>query len=229
MRRQIQRTLIDPLQFRFDVFPGLRYQPLPWLGYADANRSAGTAQRWAVMRDVLLRSGSRTGLDIGCNVGFFCFAMAQMGIASTGVESGDKEFRIASFARRKMAAANVGLLSLHVDERTVVLLPCADAVLLLSVWHHWVKHLGFDAGTRTLHEVWQRTQKVMFFETGEAEMPADYGLPEMSPDAGAWLTRYLSDTCSGGRVEWLGKMSAFAPGGSDTEGAVQRNFFAVWR
>ena len=229
MKQQIQRTVIDPLQFQFDVFPGLRYQPLPWIGIHDANRGAGTSQRWTAMRPIVAASGSRTALDIGCNVGFFCFAMAEMGIAAVGVEAAAKEFRIASFARRKMHADNVGFLSLQVTPQSVALLPACDTVLLLSVWHHWVRVYGLEAATVMLQQVWARAGKVMFFETGENEMPAEYGLPAMTPTPREWLAAFLSRICAPARVEYLGEMKAFAPGGSETLAVVHRQLFAVIR
>lgn len=229
MKQQIQQSLIDPLQFRFDVFPSLRYQPLPWIGIHEANRGAGTSQRWAAMKPLIASSGSRTALDIGCNVGFFCFAMAEMGLCAVGVEAASKELRIAGFARRKLKASNVGLLSLQVNPGTVAILPSGDTVLLLSVWHHWVKGFGFEAATAMLQQVWARTGKVLFFESGENEMPADYRLPAMLPSAREWLGAYLKATCESSRIEWLGQMKAFAPGGSEDVAVVQRNLFAVMR
>ena len=147
MKQQIQQALIDPLQFRFDVFPGLRYSPFP--GWDFMNQIAGRERLNAgTLSGRIAASGSRTALDIGCNVGFFCFALAEMGIAAVGVDAASKELRIAAFTRRKLQANNVGLLSLHVTPDSVGLLPACDSVLLLSVWHHWVRSFGFQRQRR---------------------------------------------------------------------------------
>jgi hypothetical protein len=66
-----------------------------------------------------------------------------------------------------------------VNTETTCLLPHTDVVLLLSVWHHWVKVYGFESATQILSGLWERCNKVLFFETGENEMPADFGLPSM--------------------------------------------------
>ena len=229
MRKQIQQHVIDPLQFTFDVFPGLRYQPLPWIGFRRANRGIGTSQRWAAIRPIVEASGCRTAVDIGCNVGFFCFALAEIGVAAVGVEAEQKELRIAAFARQKLDATNVGFLLLQVTPATVHLLPAGEAVVLLSVWHHWVKRFGLAAATSMLQAVWTRTGRVMFFETGEGEMPPEYGLPAMTPSPREWLATYLTTTCGSSRIECLGLMKAFAPGGSETSAVVQRHLFAVYR
>ena len=63
----------------------------------------------------------------------------------------------------------------------------------------------------------------MFFDTGEKEMPACFGLPAMVPDAWAWLEGYLSDTCPGGSAA-PGPASAF-----DADGSRERDLFAVVR
>jgi SAM-dependent methyltransferase len=228
VRQQIQDTLIDPLQFRFDVFPRLRYQPLPWIGYHDADRATGTAERWEVMRPIIQASGSQTALDIGCNVGFFSFAMAEMGLAVVGVDAQQKELRIAAFVRRRLHARYVGLLSLLIDPATVRLLPTADCTLLLSVWHHWVKGYGMDAATAMLATVWERTGRIMMFETGETEMPADFNLSCMQPSPREWIAKYLKETCNAS-IQCLGEMKAFAPGGSETRAIVRRSLFLVSR
>ena len=65
----------------------------------------------------------------------------------------------------------------------------------------------------------------MFFDTGENEMPACFGLPAMTPDPRSWLEHYLSDTCPGGEVRHLGRHAAFDADGNPCE----RNLFAVVR
>jgi SAM-dependent methyltransferase len=229
LKQRLQQRVIDPLQFQFDVFPGLRYQPLPWVGLRDSNRGSGTTTRWEAMQPVIEASGSRTALDIGCNVGFFCFALAEMGVAAIGVEAAPRELRIATFARRRLQADNVGFLSLQLTPQNTGLLPACDTVLLLSVWHHWVRSFGFDAATRMLRDVWGRAGKVMFFETGENEMPAEYGLPAMTPTPREWLTAYLARTCPESSIEMLAMAKAFAPGGSETVSVAHRHLFVVRR
>ena len=48
LRTRVQH-IIDELQFRFDVWPTLYYQPLPWLGFDTAKRGAGTVARWTAI------------------------------------------------------------------------------------------------------------------------------------------------------------------------------------
>jgi hypothetical protein len=70
-----------------------------------------------------------------------------------------------------------------------------------------------------------RTGKVMFFDTGEAEMPASFRLPAMVPDGRTWLRVHPQQPCAGSRIEHLGRHAAFDANGNPCE----RNLFAVIR
>jgi hypothetical protein len=65
----------------------------------------------------------------------------------------------------------------------------------------------------------------MFFDTGETEMTADYGLPAMTPVPRSWLSDYLARTGLHSRIEHLGSHRAFDPSGNP----YRRNLFAVIR
>ena len=78
------------------------------------------------------------------------------------------------------------------------MLPAADCVLLLSVWHHFVREWGLEAATEMLDAIWEKTGKLLFFETGENEMPPRCRLPPMVPDARSWLTDFLRRNLRGG-------------------------------
>jgi hypothetical protein len=119
----------------------------------------------------------------------------------------------------------MGLMILGVAPETVGLLPEADVVIVLSVWHHFVRTNGLDDATMLMGRIWARTRCVLFFDTGESEMPASYNLPEMSPDSRTWLGRYLAGVCTNGEVRHLGVHAAFD---ADGEPAL-RNLFAIVR
>jgi hypothetical protein len=108
-------------------------------------------------------------------------------------------------------------------------LPKADLVLLLSIWHHWVRAFGFDNATLMLRRAWQHCNAAMVFETGESEMPSSYGLPPMRPDAKTWLSNYLNQITGETRITHLGNFKAFGPGGGEENRVVYRNLFLVAR
>jgi hypothetical protein len=226
-------AFLDWLRFRLDTFPRSPWfqrlmlpdhQALPSLG-VPGRRAAGSDSRWAAIAPLLDEVHAHTALDLGCNVGFFTFQMAHAGISAIGVESHPTFYRTALYSTRQLGARNVGILVLTLAPETVGLLPAADAVLFMALWHHLVRSHGLQGASSMLETVWARTKKVLVFETGENEMPASYGLPRMTPDAGTWLTNFLARTCEGADVAHLGMHAAVGPDGAECE----RNLFAVVR
>lgn len=228
IRDRIQHT-IDALQFRFDVFPALVYQPLPWLGLKKARRGTGTEARWAAIGATLNDEVIDSAMDIGCNTGYFCFSLAARGIPTLGIDRDDRFLRIAQYAAGQMRAQGVGFCKMDLTPDTIRLLPNVDLTLLLSVWHHWVRGYGLEVAGEMLSAVWNKTQKVMFFETGEAEMPAEFGLAMLQSSPRQWLEDYLYSMCAEAHVMWLGTFKAFAPRGNETRKVVQRNLFKIMR
>lgn len=227
--RRFFQVVIDRIQFYYDVFPGLPYQPLPWLGYHEARRGIGCNDRWAAMKTIISSNSISSALDLGCNVGYFSFSLEELGIATIGVEMDDRFFRIARYAAKINNTKKVGFLSMEINNDTAHLLPKVDLILLLSVWHHWVKYYGLDAATKLLATIWEHCEELMFFETGEKEMPPCYCLPAMTPTAQEWLTNYLIDTCKNSNVHHVGTFKAFAPGGNESQHIVERNLFRLSR
>ena len=227
--RVIVQDVIDHVQFWFDVFPRLYYQPLPWLHYETARRGEGTKARWKAIEASLEGQTIRSAMDIGCNIGYFCFSLAEAGIPTVGIEVDERALRIARYTARKLGQKNVAFENLTVSQQTLAILPQVDAVLLLSVWHHWVHLHGLDVATEMLAGVWGKCQQNFYFETGEGEMPAEFGLPKMEPTPEEWLKQYLTETCVGGRVEVLGKFKAFGVEGDEQKDIAYRTLLVVRR
>jgi SAM-dependent methyltransferase len=228
IRDRIQHA-VDALQFRFDVFPALVYQPLPWLGLKKARRGTGTEARWAALEAALNDEVIDSAMDIGCNTGYFCFSLAAKGIPTLGIDRDGRFLRIAQYAASQMRAQGVGFCKMDLTPDMIRLLPNVDLVLLLSVWHHWVRGHGLEVASEMLSAVWNKSQKVMFFESGEAEMPAEFGLAMLKSSPRQWLEDYLYAMCADAQVIWLGAFKAFAPQGDETQKVVYRNLFKITR
>jgi hypothetical protein len=230
LRRVVHRERVDAaldrLRLRIDTFPHGLYQPVASLPVrAPATRAAGSRSRWAAMRPVIQATGARNALDLGANAGYFSIGLGELGMPTIAVESEPTIYRTALLAVRRSGVRNVGVLALELRPETLSLLPPADCVLFLSLWHHLVREHDVDVATRMLDEIWSRTGKVLFFDTGESEMPASFRLPAMQPDPRTWLEGYLTRVCTGARVEHLGRHAAF-----DAEGRpCTRNLFAALR
>lgn len=228
LRAALQRV-IDEVQFRYDILPKLYYQPLPWLGLNHARRGEGTRARWEAIEHALAGQPIGSAMDIGCNVGYFCFALGLKGVPIIGIDMDSRLLRIAQYTSRKLGSPPIGWCNMVVNRETARLLPQVDLVLLLSVWHHWVQAYGLAVAGEILSMVWARSNRVLFFETGEAEMPDEFGLPDMGATPRDWLADYLRGVCAGAEIVHLGRFKAFAPCGDERRGVVYRNLFKVAR
>jgi hypothetical protein len=151
--------------------------------------------------------------------------MGLNGIPSTGIENNPRFFRLFQQTVARLELPNVAAMFATITTTTTQLVPPADAVFFLAVWHHAVRSDGMDAATSLLEAIWKRTGVVLFFETGEVEMPADYRLPDMSANPTEFVGNYLSSVCTSGTITHLGRHDAFAPDGQHSE----RGLFAVTR
>jgi hypothetical protein len=174
---------------------------------------------------IVREQGVESAVDIGTCEGYFAIRLGRAHVPTIAIEGDPLAYRTAIFAVRRAGIDNVGVLAMHLTPENIVSVPAADCTVCLSVWHHFVRHYGLGHATEMLKTIWERTGKVLFFDTGEDEMTPDFRLPAMTPDSRSWLAAYLAETCEGARIEHLGLHEAFDPSGRP----AQRNLFAVIR
>jgi len=228
LMRRTRRALdnaIDLLRLHLDALPAGVYQPVPGLPVRKVQRAHGSESRWLAMEPVIARLDVKTAMDVGANAGYFPIKLAGRGVPAVALDSDPKNVRTTTTAVRRNRLNNVAVMELELRPDTLGLLPATDCTLVLSLWHHLVREQGLDTATDLLREIWSRTGKVMFFDSGEDEMPEWFHLPAMLPTPDAWLSEYLHETCAGGRVEHLGRHRAFDAAGLPTDRAL----FAVTR
>lgn len=218
-------SFVDAALFRFDNFPRADYHPTDD-GRPGARRAAGAQSRWdEIARLVRPDRVVGTAIDIGCNGGFFTVGLARAGVTTVGIEREPKFRRTAATTLRRNGLANAGILDLDVTPTTVDVLPTVDLVLFLSVWHHMVRAYGLEVADGLLAGIWAHAGALMIFDSGEAEMPATWGLPDLGDDPAGWFAEHLATTCPASSVSTLGRHQAFAPDGTPCE----RTLFAVVR
>jgi hypothetical protein len=170
-------------------------------------KGEGTVSRWAAIERQLPEPPG-FALDIGSHSGFFSLRLAERGFIVLGFEPSRRLFRIAGAAADRVEHSSVAFTPIPIDPGNVQILPDADVVLVLSVFHDWCKAFGLERSAAMLDGVWTKTRKALFFEmpnTVENTSIRDV-LPSMgeSPDAAA---RYIADLLSvlaGGVVTLLG-------------------------
>lgn len=204
------------LQFRIDTTkylldkPYLDYQPLPWIGIKTAGvRGKATVNRWKTIRKFLLKS-DKTLKDIGSCVGYFCISCAlEYDMLTLGVDMNDKFLRISRFATPKKLNNRCNFINLVVNEESASFLPRTDITLCLSIWHHWVFNYGLVAATKILIQLWNSSNRILFFESGEEEVREEFALPYPTHQkASEWLYDYLKTNLNGSKVEHVGKFLA---------------------
>jgi hypothetical protein len=229
IRRFVSREALDEridlLRLRLDSYPTGRYQPIAALPGRTVKRAEGSQTRWREMLPLVRELGVRTAVDIGANEGYFSIQLGSSGVTTVALEAAATNQRTALLAVRRSGLDNVGVLAFEVREDTVEMVPAADSTVFLSLWHHLVRGDGLEGATAITKRLWEKTARVMFFDTGEDEMPESFGLPAMTPDPRSWLESYLTETCPGSEIRHLGRHGAFDADGSP----CRRNLFAVVR
>lgn len=174
------------------------YQPLYGVGGKFSGTQHQTVRactdRWAVINPELPATGF--ALDVGCQNGFFSFLMAKRGLVTVGVEKDETSVRVC----QTLAIANellpVSFLNMEVSVSTVRNLPGADVVLCLSIFHNWVRDLGFVEADRIMRIIARNTRSVLFFETGQSDQTEVGWAKELSfmgKNPEVWVEEYLKN------------------------------------
>lgn len=206
-RRRLRRLLLKPAGaiIRAVDATTTAYQPVDDLGIdVDPVTRARVFGRWDAMRAAIEALPARTAVDIGAAEGFYAMRLAEQGFAVVALEGKDRPVRILATAITRTGTRGISQLRMTVEPDNVDLVPRADVVVLLAVWHHWVRMFGLDQANAMLASVWAGTRHVLFFETGE-KMPAHYGLPDFGPEPAVKVRELLLSVCAGAEVRVLGR------------------------
>lgn len=123
-----------------------------------------------------------------------------------GIDSDRNEFMVARALATLRRQENAIFAQLDIDAAAAAALPEADIVLCLSVFHHWVRHLGAEPAIETLRAVASRAKRALVFETGQPEEEGarwTEALAFMKPDSDAWIRDFLA-TLGFAEVRYVG-------------------------
>jgi len=131
-------------------------------------------------------------LDLGCNVGYFCFELAKRGAKVTGIEERPDLIVIARKVNEiydldiKFILATLSSDSISdLDQRY-------DVVIYLSLHHHIIKTQGLEESRKILNNL-SRIGQTMFFEMGQTNEGKNFSLdwatriPDMGDRPKEWM------------------------------------------
>lgn len=147
-------------------------------------------------------------LDIGCNTGYFSSEISKLGIFTIGLES---ELKNVIVAESQYSASNLIFKQFNLDKDSAKMLPKADIILFLSVFHHFVKNYGKDNAVLILKKLASKCNKQFFFETGQ---PDELGTKwshkmEFIEDINVWVHGFFISECGFKEVKCLGEFKTF--------------------
>lgn len=205
--------------------------PLPELGLIRGNpvtsgKGLGSSEKWQIM-DSLIPHGAETALDIGCNNGFFTLRLAKRGIFTIGVDPDMDLIRLAQLAAFETNQGLAAFSLLAVDQKNISLLPEVDVTLVLSVAHRWVRNYGRSAADAIVATLWEKTRKIMFFETPDPcqnikEAPFLFYMGRTESECEHFVLKWLG-SLENAKVSFLGALPTdFRPGETRRLFAVKR-------
>jgi SAM-dependent methyltransferase len=178
----------------------------------------------------LLPGDTRQVVDIGSNNGFFSIALGQRGYDVIGYEPHAPFVYGARQVCEHFQITNVSFFVKALDPESSRDVFDCDSMLVLSVYHNWVKQFGFAGANQILQNLWSRTRKAMLFElastldnqyiAGFASMP-DMGATEEA--CTEFMKKEILGGLSGGHVELVGMMP------TDYINGRARHFFSIRR
>lgn len=147
-------------------------------------------------------------LDVGCNTGFFSYEISKMGIFTIGLES---EMKNVIVAGSQYARPNVIYKQYSLDGDSVGMLPRADIVLFLSVFHHLVKYYGREEALFVLRKLAGKCNQQLFFETGQPDERGTRWADKMNfiGNMNEWTNDFFINECQFREVKCLGAYETF--------------------
>lgn len=150
--------------------------------------------RLRIIQDNLIHLESPSVLDIGCHQGFFLLALAENAGLSIGVDNDRGELMVGSARAQLWRKNSVVFVEMTLTPDNVIQLPSVDVIILMSVFHHWVRSYGEQAAVSMLEIVAQKVNKCFIFDTGQPnEIGSSWAsqLDFMGPDFESWVVTKL--------------------------------------
>lgn len=161
------RIIIYAIRFIVFLVPKYGfYQPIPELKISASKLNNNyTFNRWQKIKSNIPFEKNLSVLDIGCNTGFFCIQLASLGYCVTGLDGSITQYLFLVNVKNVLRLNNLLVGNMFVDPDIIKKLPNYDMVLLLNVFRHWSEAYGKLNALEMLSKIYEKTNKVLFFET----------------------------------------------------------------
>ena len=133
--------------------------------------------------------------DIGCQIGFFSFSLAERGYSVIGYDMDERNIEICCMLNK------LNNLSTMSTFRNIAFMPenvkffaSADYTLCLAVFHHIIYYHGLSVAQKLISVLRNKTRKKLYFEIGQSNEPVEpwaKHLPDMGDDPFEWIANFL--------------------------------------
>ena len=187
--------------------PYQAYQPIPFAGFEDI-KSDIYRPCFDRLEMILHTIGDIKGkriLDIGCNVGFFCFELGKRGAKVLGVDSDSRAIAIANMVNDCFSMGVDFQTKKISDELLQNSQVHFDVVLFLNIFHWYVRNNQQEEGYHLVQAISEMTD-TMFFETGQHGPDGwQSRIPPMEPSPEIWIREDILSHSAFNACEVLGR------------------------
>lgn len=133
--------------------------------------------------------------DIGCQIGFFSFSLAERGYSVTGYDMNAQNIQICHMLNELSdLSTRPRFIDIAFMPETAEAFETADYTLCLAVFHHIIYYHGLSVARELVPVLRNKTRQRLYFEIGQSNEPvepwAKY-MPDMGIDPLVWITDFL--------------------------------------
>ena len=144
-------------------------------------------ERWRLVRSAL-PTDCESVLDVGSNLGAFTVRAANEGIFAVGIENDSLLVRRAKVIHA--GAKRCAFMEANVDLALCAQLPDFDAILLLSVHHHWHHVFGAAKAAEMIKCMVRKAKRVLIFEGPSRSSRYESDIPNFADNEEESLLTY---------------------------------------
>jgi len=182
--------LLDMVKKEYGIYQNLDF---PEMAGITCDRDCDI--RWSKLKPEVSEGSSF--LDLGSNMGYFCFQARFAGLFAMGIESHWANFALSQAFQRKYSIDNISFVLSKISRSTLSPIPNFDYVNCLSLFHHFVFSYGLGESLELMKLIAKKTNKKIFFETGQPNENTKYDwrvLGFMGSEPYKWIEQMLRNS-----------------------------------